>query len=376
LNSAHQITRIRGYFIDNPPQTPVRFTGQDPATTSSIELIRIELANGVEGIAGSSTGWFGSESGVLLSNIETLSTDVIGQDIHEHQNVTRGLINRHDQASLNAISILDIAMWDAYGQVKGQPIYEILGEQQTSIPAYASTPAFLSIDEYFDITQDCINSGYRGIKYHMNCDPEFDREMVTTIDRIFPNSGIRFMVDLEQRYTLDEAVALGEILARLPYDWMEAPLADSDIAGYIELNGQVNIDILPAGNTLLGIEQWEQGLASKAWSRLRCGANNAGGITAVIDAINLAERFQIPVELQSFGYITNQMSNLHLMHSSRLCTWFEHPFPYENYEFAANSKIHLDNKGRVSAASANGLGLSLDWRKIEVAANRRFDIAL
>jgi L-alanine-DL-glutamate epimerase-like enolase superfamily enzyme len=200
--------------------------------------------------------------------------------------------------------------------------------------------------------------------------------MVKTIELYFPDSGLRFMVDLEQRYTLDDAVLLGETLDKLPYDWMEAPLVDSDIESYIELNKQVNVDILPAGNTLLGMEQWEQGLARKAWSRLRCDANNAGGITTVIDAIALAERFEVPVELQSYGYIANQMSDLHLMHSSRRCTWFEHPFPFDDYEFASNSGIRLDPQGRVSAPSASGLGLDLDWSQIEKAASRSFEIRL
>jgi L-alanine-DL-glutamate epimerase-like enolase superfamily enzyme len=291
------ISRIRGYVVDSYPQALVRFTGQDQLTNSSIELVRIELENGIEGIAGYSTGWFGREVGVLLANIESLSPDVIGRDIHDHKNMTRELIDWHDPALLNAVSILDIAMWDAYGRIKGQPIYEILGQQQQSIPAYASTPAFLSIDEYIEITQQCITAGYRGIKYHMNCDPEFDREMVNTIERYFPHSGLRFMVDLEQRYTLDDAVLLGEILDKLPYDWMEAPIDDTDIDSYIELNKQVNVDILNAGNTLLGMDQWEQGLASKAWSRLHSDANNAVGITTVIDVT--ADRLGIQIELQS-----------------------------------------------------------------------------
>ena len=184
------------------------------------------------------------------------------------------------------------------------------------------------------------------------------------------------MVDLEQRYSLDEAVQLGEVLDKLPYDWMEAPLDDSDLESYIELNQQVNIDVLPAGNRLLGMDQWEQGLTRKAWSRLRCDANNAGGITTVIDAIALAERFEVPVELQSYGYITNQMSNLHLMHSAHRCTWFEHPFPFQDYEFASNGGIRFDHEGCISASSINGLGLDLDWNQIEKSASRTFEICV
>jgi L-alanine-DL-glutamate epimerase-like enolase superfamily enzyme len=181
------------------------------------------------------------------------------------------------------------------------------------------------------------------------------------------------MVDLEQCYTFDEAVRLGEALDKLPFDWMEAPLPDDDLDAYVELNKAVKIDVLPAGNTLVGMKNWTDGLRRKAWSRLRCDVTNAGGVTTVLKAIELAQAMHVPVELQSFGFQPEQHANLHLMLGLDGCTWFEHPAPHAPYDYATHNPLILDPQGCVSAAEGAGLGLDMDWERIETDAFVSFD---
>jgi len=210
----------------------------------------------------------------------------------------------------------------------------------------------------------------------MNCDIHFDLEMVAAIHREFGDSGLRFIVDLEQRYDLDESIRLGELLSTLPYDWMEAPLDDTDLDAYVELNRRVDIDILPAGNTLIGMAHWQNALSMGAWSRLRCDANNAGGITIMIDAMELANQMGVPLELQSFGFTTNQVSNLQLMLGLPGCNWFEQPFPPQSFEFGAVNPIHADSRGFVRAPSGNGIGLEMDWEVIRKMSEKKFEVRL
>jgi L-alanine-DL-glutamate epimerase-like enolase superfamily enzyme len=207
----------------------------------------------------------------------------------------------------------------------------------------------------------------------MNSDLNFDLEMVQAVARTHLNSKLRFMVDLEQCYTFDEAVRLGEALDKLPFDWMEAPLPDHDLDAYVELNKAVAIDILPAGNTLVGLENWSNGLRREAWSRLRCDVTNAGGISHVLEARKLAQSMNLPVELQSYGFQPAQNANLHLMLGLGGCSWFEHPAPHEPYDYATRNPLMLDAKGCVGATEGPGLALDMDWVLIASDAFAKFD---
>ena len=140
-----------------------------------------------------------------------------------------------------------------------------------------------------------------------------------------------------------------------------------------ELNKAIAIDVLPAGNTLFGMKNWTEGLRREAWSRLRCDVTNAGGVTTVLKAMQLAQSMSVSVELQSYGFQPAQHANLHLMLGLAGCTWFEHPAPQEPYDYATRNPLMLDAIGCVSANDAHGLGLDMDWELIATDAFETFD---
>jgi L-alanine-DL-glutamate epimerase-like enolase superfamily enzyme len=269
------------------------------------------------------------------------------------------------------ISVIDCAMWDAYAQSVGQPLYQVLGGYQERIKTYASTAAFLTLQEYLDDVQRYAALGYPAIKLHLNTDLDFDLDMVRAVAAA--HSDLRFMADAEQCYTFDEALKLGKALDELPFDWLEAPLPDLDMDAYVELNKAIAIDVLPAGNALVGLQNWTEGLRRRAWSRLRCDVTNGGGITTVLKGVKLAQSMAVPVELQSFGYQPTQQANLHVMLGLEGCTWFEHPAPQEPYDYATRNPLMLDAQGCVGAADGPGLGLDVDWEEIATDAFATFD---
>jgi len=367
------VARIRAYAARSALMPEARYTGREEPTVTTIEVVRLTLANGAEGIASCDSGWGRVEGGDVVRDIRDISTRVLGRNVLHREALTNSLLVGAGEGPWEAISLIDCAMWDAYAQSVGRPLWRMLGGHQERIKAYASTEAHLTIDEYLDDVERSAAPGYRAIKIHMHTDPEFDLDLVKAVARAHRDSDLRFMVDLEQCYTFDEAVRLGEALDKLPFDWMEAPLPDHDLDAYVELNKAVAIDILPAGNTLVGLENWSNGLRRGAWSRLRCDATNAGGITSVLEAMQLAQSMNVAVELQSYGFQPGQHANLHLMLGLPGCKWFEHPAPQEPYDYATRNPLMLDAKGCVGATEGPGLGLDVDWDLIATDAFATFD---
>jgi len=367
------IARIRAYAAMPAMMPATRYTGRKQPMKMNIEILRLTLENGAEGLACCDSGWGASEGGDVVRDIREISARVLGQNVLHRAALTESLLADAGDGPWEAISLIDCAMWDAYARSSGRPLWEILGAHQARIEAYASTEAHLTIDEYLDDAERCAALGYRAVKFHMNTDLDFDLDMVKAVAKANRDNNLRFMVDLEQCYTFDEAVRLGEALDKLPYDWMEAPLPDDDLEAYVELNKAIAIDVLPAGNTLLGMENWTEGLRRGAWSRLRCDVTNAGGVTTVLKAMQLAQSMSVSVELQSYGFQPAQHANLHLMLGLGGCTWFEHPAPQDPYDYATRNPLMLDSRGCVGAAEAPGLGLDMDWQLIATDAFATFD---
>ncbi|MEE8306638.1 MAG: enolase C-terminal domain-like protein, partial [Gammaproteobacteria bacterium] len=269
-----EVDRIRAYAVTPPLMPAVRFTGRDQPTKSNMEILRLTLVNGIDAVATCDTTSGGTEAGGVVHGIRDVASRVLGQSILHRTSLTKSLLADAGEGPWEGISVIDCAMWDAYAQSLGKPLWKVLGGYQQRIEAYASTLAYLTVEQYLEDVQRQAALGYRAIKLHMKTDPDFDLDMVQAVATAHRGSKLRFMVDLEECYTFDEAVKLGEALDKLPFDWMEAPLPDHDLDAYVELNKAISIDVLPAGNTLLGLKNWTEGLRRRAWSRLRCDVTN------------------------------------------------------------------------------------------------------
>ena len=62
------------------------------------------------------------------------------------------------------------------------------------------------------------------------------------------------------------------------------------------------------------------------------------------------------------------------MLSHAICNYFEQAAPFERYEFGANNVIRPDADGFVRPSGLPGLGVEMDWDRIEpsVYARRTF----
>ena len=371
-----RIARVRAYAVTPRKTPPIRVHGRMEGQQLNAEIVRITLQNGTEGEASFFSGFEeGRGAGVIVREIEAMADRVIGGDSARRAELTENFLAEAGPGPWDAISMLDCAMWSAYAHAIGQPLYRLLGGYRERIPAQASVDAFDTIKEYLDITKRSVAMGYPAVKLHMNTEPDFDMELIRVISEIYGDGKIRFMTDHEQQHTFDEAVRLGEAISKGPFDWFEAPLPDTDLDAYVELNRAVGVDVIPAGHTIFGLENWRIGLERKAWSRLRFDVTNAGGVTTAIKAMGLARAMEVSTELHSFAFGPGQHVNLHVMLGMSGCSWFEHPAPSERYDYPVRNPLVLDVHGCVGAADRPGLGIDVDWDDVEANAVVTFDSA-
>ncbi|MBI1892683.1 MAG: mandelate racemase/muconate lactonizing enzyme family protein [Candidatus Rokubacteria bacterium] len=331
-------------------------------------IVRITTRGGLEGVGASNSF---TEHGYDRSVAETLRPllpPLIGACPLEREAIWYRLQSHNLPGAPQALSAIDVALWDLTAKHAGLPLYQFLGGARSRIRSYASTPLLRDPQTYIDFVTQLQQEGFRAVKFHAWCDVDRDIEMARAVHARFGGSGLQFMLDVEQRYDRSGAYRAARELEAMGFTWFEAPLLDQDIEGYRDLRRRVNIPILPAGNWILDLTLLYQGIRAEAWSAVRVDTAVVGGITPARKVMALAEAAGMTAELQCWGYTLNQAANLHVMLAYSNCTFFEQPVPYPAFEFGMIDTIRTDAEGYVNAPAGPGLGVRVDWDAMHSAA--------
>ena len=108
------------------------------------------------------------------------------------------------------------------------------------------------------------------------------------------------------------------------------------------------------------------------WDALRFDVTVAGGLTPSRKLVALAQGAGLWAELQSWGYTLIQAANLHLGLGVAGTGMFELPVPSEPHEFAVQNPYRVSDDGHVEAPTAPGLGVVVDWERMEAATLASF----
>ncbi|MBV8911471.1 MAG: mandelate racemase/muconate lactonizing enzyme family protein [Acetobacteraceae bacterium] len=336
-------------------------------------VVRVFSADGLEGVAGgSSCTGFGFDRSIA-ETAKLVAPLYLGRSAHERVGLWHETRNLNVPASPIAAAVLDVALWDLAAKAADMPLHAFLGGARHQVPAYASTPLYLSDEAYVNEVGQLFAAGFEAIKLHCWCNPARDLPMCERLAAAYP--GRTFMLDVEQRYGREPARRVAKRLGELGFLWFEAPLLDFDLQGYAELRaGAPGVDILPAGNWLIDRHQIAQGIAGGAWDRVRTDVFSCGGITPARDILALARAHNMPIEVQCWGFSLSQAANLHLILSTPNATYFEQPVPYAPFEYGVHTPIRLGTDSMVAPPPGPGLGMELDWDALDRATGVRFEV--
>src|SRR5271165_1216725 len=182
---------------------------------------------------------------------ETILPRVIGKDATAVEGIWNELwratatYNRGGIVTM-AMSVLDIALWDAIGKRAGLPLHRLWGHVRSQIPAYGSG-CFRGSggDGMIAKALHYKSQGYKAIKMQVahNNDPRGD---VANVRRMREALGpdIDIMIDVNQGWNADTAIEVGRKIE--PYDiyWLEEPVPAHDFKGYMRIAEALSIRIV------------------------------------------------------------------------------------------------------------------------------------
>ncbi len=335
-------------------------------------IVRITTKDGHEGVGGVTNCTSYDFERYTCETLRHLIPAVIGRDATAREEIWQSLWPRVFPLPPQALSVIDIALWDLRGKAAGQPIYRLLGGAMDRIPAYASTPMLDDVPAYLRFIEEMMERGFRAVKFHCWCLPEKDLELARAARKEF-GGDVAFMLDVENNYDLQSAKRVGAELHDLGFTWFEAPLFDHDLPGYRELTSTLQVPVLPSGNWLQDLTAFQSALETRCWTAARTDVTVAGGFTGGRKYLSAVEAAGMKCEIMSWFNTLVSCANLHLMLGTGLSTYFEQAVPWEPFEYGMHDVIRTGPDGHVAAPSGPGLGVEVDWDAMEAATIHRLD---
>ena len=337
-------------------------------------VARLFLSNGVEAIAGTTTYSEHEFDRTTFHAAALMAPFVLGRDAFDARAAYADMRKRYVPLGHLATSLFDIALHDGKAKSENKQLYRMLGAAWQEVPAYASSPLLPTDQAYVHYCRDMLKLGYRAIKVHPYCVFYDDMRLIERLIEEFVESEIKFSLDVDGMYTFDQALRMGTVLDDAGWEFFEAPLPDTDFRGYKALADSLDLDVICGGNSLLYPQLIEFALEMGAWDRSRFDVTGIGGFTGAGEVAEITRNYGKVCEVQSWGYTLTQAANLHFMLAHPQCTKFEQATPFEKYEFGARQVIRPDADGLVRPSGLPGLGVEMDWDRIEpfVYARRVF----
>jgi D-galactarolactone cycloisomerase len=213
------------------------------STTIDTTIIKITTESGL-------VGWGEAKSPVAPTVTATIIRDLMADLLIGQDPTDRALqwdrmygamrIRGHSQGFwLEAMSGIDIALWDLTGKALGLPVSKLLGGNfRRRVKIYASGIPGMRADApeeawtgLREAAREVKRRGFHAVKVGIGLGIAGDLRTIETIrEELGPNFII--LTDAAGMYDLSQAITLARGLRRLGVGWLEAPLAPEAVADY------------------------------------------------------------------------------------------------------------------------------------------------
>jgi L-alanine-DL-glutamate epimerase-like enolase superfamily enzyme len=255
-------------------------------TSAYLVLVQLESDAGHTGV-GFGTVLKQQYAAPLAALTDTLRDVVVGMDPTMCDQIAQALDRALFKAgpvgmSLWAVSAVDVAVWDLYGKIVGQPIYKLLGGTTNRLPAYPLRGlSHRTFEELEDELAVVVDEGWPAVKIFVSGllserGPRGVAERLRTLKEGV-GSSIRLGLDNQDYWSPADAIRLGRMIEDLDLFWFEEPTDHRDPAGIAMVSAALDVPVC-SGEQLFGIAPFRQLLAQNAADVVMIDVRMAGGM--------------------------------------------------------------------------------------------------
>lgn len=174
-----------------------------------------------------------------------------------------------------AISGIDLALWDLFARRQNLPLWRLLGGQSGRIKVYASG---INPGGAAQTAEAALKRGHRALKLKVGFGAETDLANLSAL-RAIVGEGM-LAIDANQGWSVDQALEMLPRLAGFDLRWLEEPIrADRPREEWRKLRASAKMPIA-AGENISSVEDFEQVLAEDVLGVVQPDIAKWGGLSA------------------------------------------------------------------------------------------------
>ena len=287
-------------------------------------LVEIETDEGI-------TGWgecFGPGNIALANKYiveKVIQPLIIGEDPINKEYIWHKVYNLLRDSGqkgmpIQALSGIDIALWDILAKKAKMPLYQLLGgKTNNKIPVYGYGMMLQkkSVKELCELFKKEANQikekNFKAMKMKVGLGPKEDLMLVSAVREAIGDD-FKLMVDANHAYNKNDALYVGRGLDEMEIYWFEEPVAPEDYDGYKELKEKLKTNIA-GGEAEFTKYGWNQLIKKNCIDIAQPEVCGLGGITEYLKVSALAQSNFIPIVNHVWGSALSVAVNLHLLTS-------------------------------------------------------------
>jgi len=342
---------------------PLKFTlGTSAAVIKAVPLLLVDLLN-EDGVTGRAYTFCYRPSGaVAMSSHLSEAIDLLRDKPLTPFDVTQILSRQFALLGVTgsvrmALSLMDMAMWDAMAQMQGVPLSSLLGSRPKPLLAYDSRGlGLMDPDRLAEETKTLLESGLRAIKLRLGY-PSLSEDLaaLNAVRKSIARDDTKIMVDYNQALTSAEAIRRGRELEKEGIYWLEEPIAHEDYEASAAIARELKVP-LQIGENFNGPEGLLRAISVQASDYVMPDVARIGGVSGWLQAAGVAAAHGIEMS----SHLMPEIS-AHLLCATPTAHWLE----YVDWADAIVQEPLIIRDGMVLTSERVGSGISWDEAKLK-----------
>jgi L-alanine-DL-glutamate epimerase-like enolase superfamily enzyme len=272
----------------------------------------------------------------------------------------------------HAISGIDIALWDIFGKVTGQPISRLLGgRHRETIKPYGSM-LMAEPDEMRKRLTSGLEKGFKAFKIGWGPFGRVDRKMdeaIVEAARDAVGDDVELMVDAGGSdafwpHGYKWAIETSYMLAEYNVTWFEEALRPDDIEGFVKLTEHSPIPITSC-EVLTRRQAFLPWIERHAVDYIQPDVTKVGGITEEHRIAQYADDHSILFVPHGWNTAVGLAADLQLVAAAGNARWVEYITPAPYIDELMAKPLEFDEKGDIQIPDGPGLGI--EWNPDGIA---------
>ena len=265
-------------------------------------------------------------------------------------------------AAIQAMSGIDLALWDIMGKALDQPVYRLLGAcYRKEIRAYASSLFGETLKKTGSMAKSYVDQGFSAVKFGwepMGEDPGYDVELVKTIRKAVGDN-IDVMIDAGMVWDAKTALKMAKRFSDYDIYWLEEPLHPDDLDGYARLSQGTDMRIA-AGEEESSRHSYLELMDRGKVDIVQVDVTRCGGLTEAMRIAQMAHDRHKPVVNHSFKSGINIAASLHFLAAVPNSFIFEYCVSQSPLRQYLTKQTFNVKGGMVKVPEEPGLGIELN----------------